>query len=102
MQKECDVPNRQRPAPRSINPNVANQMTLDQTNFADHCSEERSNLASTTTCKLLVLSDLNFRLVESLEFLKIKRSMNSVQKPPKKTCSAQDSCMSRAMQLSTE
>ena len=68
MQEEYDVPNHQRPAPRNINPNAANQRTLDQTNFADHYNEERANLINAALCEFLVYNTLSFRLVESPAF----------------------------------
>ena len=72
------------PLPGNINPNAANQRTLDQTNFADHCSEDRANLINATICEFLVYNALSFRLVESPAFLKMIRLMNSAYKPPKK------------------
>ena len=84
MQEEHDVPNHQRPAPRSVNPNAANQRTLDQTNFTDNFSEERDNLKNAAICEFLVHNALSLRLVESPAFLKMARLMNSACKSPKK------------------
>ena len=57
---------------------------MDQTNFADHCSDERANLINAVLCEFLVYNALSFRLVESPAFLKMVRLMNSAYKPPKK------------------
>ena len=68
------------------NPNRAVQATLQQTDFADHCGEDRRKEINATVCEFLVYNALSFRLVESTAFLKIVKLLNSAYKPSKEYC----------------
>ena len=68
------------------NPNRAIQATLQQTDFADHCGEDRGKEINAAVCEFLVYNALSFRLVESPAFLKMVKLLNSAYKPSKKDC----------------
>ena len=67
------------------NPNRAVQATLEQTDFADHCGEDRRKEINAAVCEFLVYNAFSFRLVESPAFLKMVKLLNSAYTPPKKT-----------------
>ena len=63
------------------NPNRFVQATLEQTDFADHCGEDRRKEINAAVYEFLVYNALSFRLVESPAFLNMVKLLNSAYKP---------------------